>query len=124
MAIRSQFIKTPGIETYRHYIILQRMIQERIRATLQGDSFADKSLFYATQFLEVPHNYQREEDIKKYIMSEAKEILAAFKKFESSPEYAEDIRLLKQYEGSIFNITSITTSGIQVLIDTEDEKVA
>lgn len=119
MATKSLFIPTPGIEQCRNYIIIQRLIQERIRSVMMGDPFVDKSHFYASQFLEVPVAYQTQEDIGKFLKSEAKELLAAFKKYEETPEYKEAISLLKEQEGASFNIANTTLSGMVVILETE-----
>jgi hypothetical protein len=119
MTTKSLFIPTPGIEQCRNYVIIQRLVQERIRSVMMGDSFVDKSHFLASQFLEVPVQYQTQEDIGKYLKSEAKELLAAFKKYEETPAYKEAIGLLKEQEGASFNITNTTLSGMVVVLETE-----
>lgn len=119
MATKSLFIPTPGIEQCRNYVIIQRLVQERIRSVMMGDPFVDKSHFLASQFLEVPVKYQTQEEVGKYLKSEAKELLAAFNKYEETPEYKEAIGLLREQEGASFNIASTTLSGMVVLLETE-----
>jgi hypothetical protein len=122
MAFRTEFVKTPGIETCRNYHLVQRLIQERIRSVLMGDPFVDQSQFLAAQFLEAPAAIISPDEMRKHFQQEGKEVLAAFHQYEKNPEYAESIRLLKQYEGKIFNITNTTMSGIMVVIDTEENE--
>ena len=121
--IKSVFVATPGIERCPNYYLIQLLIRERIRSVLMGDTFVDNARELVVKYLNIPPHYKTQEQIDKYIKSEAKEVTSNFLKFETTPGYQEIIRSLKQLEGSRFNITSFTMSGIMVLVEVEDENV-
>ena len=121
--IKSVFVATPGIERCPNYYLIQLLIRERIRSVLLGEPFVDNAKELVLKYLDIPAHYKTQEQIDKFIKSEAKEVTSNFLKFETTPAYKEVIGLLRQMEGSRFNITSFTMSGIMVLVEVEDENI-
>jgi len=118
--INSHTIPTPGIENCRHYTIMQQLVVGRVRSIMTNEPFLDDVGPMIQQYLEVPPALQTAEEVKKYIDSEAKEVKAAFKKFEeTTPGYADAIALLKPYCGRSFSINSISLGGVRILIEVE-----
>lgn len=124
MMTKSHFIPTPGIDQLPHYYIIQKLIEERIRSILQGDSFVDKTHFLVGQFITVPTNLTTPEQVNKYNAEMVKTILDTFNEFEKTPEYHDAILQLKPYENTMFQITSTTYVGVQVLLKFEDKDLA
>lgn len=118
MSINSHFIPTPGIENLSNTLIIQRLIQERIRSTLMKENMVDNAEELCVMFLAIPPTLQTPEDVRKYLKEEAKKIVAAFHKFEKeTPEYHEAIRLLKEQENKCFKIVNVTYPGILILLE-------
>jgi len=120
--LKAHFIPTPGIDQLPHYYIIQKLIEERIRAILQGDSFVDKSQFLVANYLQVPSNLTTPEQVNKHNGEMAKQIFAAFNEFEKIPEYHDAILQLKPYENAMFQIVSTTYVGIQVMLTIEEKE--
>lgn len=118
MTINSHFIPTPGIENITNTIIIQRLIQERIRSTLMGENMVDTMDELCMAFLEVPKHLETPEQVRTFLKEEGKKIQAAFQKFEKdTPEYAEAIRLLKEQKNKCFKIVNVTYPGIMILLE-------
>lgn len=118
--INSHTIPTPGIENCRHYTIMQQLVVGRVRSIMTDEPFLEELGPLIYQYLEVPPALETAEEIGKYVDSEAKEIKAAFKKFEeTTPGYLDAINLLKPYHGRAFSINSVTLSGVRILIEVE-----
>lgn len=124
MMTKAHFIPTPGIDQLPHYYVIQKLIEERIRSILQGDNFVDKSHFLVANYLTVPTNLTTPEQVNKYNAEMSKTILASFNEFEKTPEYHDAILQLKPYENTMFQITSTTYVGVQVLLKFEDKDLA
>jgi hypothetical protein len=124
MITKAHFIPTPGIEQLPHNYVIQKLIEERIRSILQGDSFVDKSHFLVAQYLEVPSNLTTPEQVNKHNQEMAKTILKSFHEMEKNPEYHDAILQLKPYENSMFQIVSTTYVGVQVMLRIEDKELA
>jgi hypothetical protein len=124
MMTKAHFIPTPGIDQLPHYYVIQKLIEERIRSILQGDSFVDKSHFLVANYLETPTTFTTPEQVNKHNAEMAKTILATFKEYEKTPEYHDAIIQLKPYENTMFQIISTTYVGIQVLLKFEDKDLA
>lgn len=124
MITKAHFIPTPGIDQLPHHYVIQKLIEERIRSILQGDSFVDKSHFLVSQYIEVPHNFTTPEQVNKHNNEMAKTILKTFHEFEKTPEYHDAIMQLKPYENAMFQIVSTTYVGIQVMLRIEDKELA
>jgi len=122
MTVKSHFIPTPGIEQLPHYYCIQKLIEERIRSILQGDSFVDKSHFLVTNFLQTPTTFTTPEQVNKHNNEMAKTILKTFEEFEKTPEYHDAILQLKPYENAMFQIVSTTYVGVQVMLTIEDKE--
>jgi hypothetical protein len=120
MMTKSHFIPTPGIEQLPHYFIIQKLIEERIRSILQGDSFMDKSHFLVGHYTTIPTNLTTPEQVTSYTNEMAKTVLDTFKEFEKNPEYHDAILQLKPYENTMFQIISTTYVGVQVMLKIED----
>lgn len=114
--IISCFIATPGIEECSNYIIIQRLIEHRIRCVLMGSEFSDISRDLVLKFMTPPDDCITAEQMNKFVDIEAMNVLATFKLYEQLPSYQEAIEALKQHAGKQFTITSMTMTGIQILI--------
>ena len=119
MTTKSVMVPTPGIEECRNYVIVQRLIQERIRSTILKEPFVDLAAMLVSRFIEVPPALVKQDEIERFIKSEAKEVMAVFHKYEENPAYAEAIMLMKDISLCTFNIVSVTFTGMLVLIETE-----
>jgi hypothetical protein len=124
MTTKAHFIPTPGIEQLPHFYVIQKLIEERIRSILQNDSFVDKSHFLVSQYIEVPTTFTTPEQVGKYVNEMSKTILQTFNEYEKTPEYHDAIMQLKPYENTMFQITSTTYVGVQVLLRFEDKELA
>lgn len=123
-SIRSIFIPTQNVEKYSNYYLVQLLAKERVRCIMEGVTFSDISADLVERYLEVPPKLTRQNEIQKYYSSEGKVILQSFNEFEKNPLYAEAIRNLKPYANNKFEITTVTASGIVVLIEVPDAVVA
>lgn len=117
---KSMFFPTTGIEKCSNYYLVQRLIIQRIKSVLTGETFKDISFDLVNQYLTVPPHYQTPKDVERYLLSEAKMVSSAFNQYEKTPGYEENIKLLRTYEGKTFSIVNVTMSGIMILIEVED----
>lgn len=118
MTTNTHFIPTPGIENVTSTIIIQRLIQERIRSTLMKENMVDTLGDLCMMFLEVPKTLETPTQVKEFLEKEATAIRAAFQKFEEeTPGYAEAIRLLQLQENKCFKIVNVTYPGIYILLE-------
>lgn len=114
----SHFIPTPGIENVSNTIIVQRLIHERIRSTLQDENMVDNAEDLTRSFLTIPPTLENQEEITDFIKKQSKAIVKVFQDFEkTAPGYAEAIRLLKDLKNKCFRIISTTYQGIYILIE-------
>lgn len=115
--INALFIHTPGIEECPNYIIIQRLIEHRIRCVMTGNEFSDITKDLVLRFMTAPDDVITPEQLSDFIQVEAERVLATFKLYEKLPSYEEAILALKHHQGKTFSITSITLTGFQILIN-------
>jgi hypothetical protein len=117
MSVRSLFVPTPEVEKYTNYYLVQLMAKERIRCIMKNETFSDIAPSLVERYLTLPPAVQTADAIKKYCEAEGKIINKAFKEFEKTPAYVNALEQLNPYKGNPFEITSVTSGGIMVLIE-------
>lgn len=111
------FINTPGIEECANYMIIQRLIEHRIRSVLTDSAFSDITRQLVIQFMTPPDKADTPELVEEFVALEAASLLNTFNLYEKLASYQDNIQALKHYVGKQFSITSITFTGIQVIIN-------
>lgn len=124
MSVRSLFVPTPNVEQYTNYYLVQLMAKERIRCIMLEEPFNDISGSLVERYLTLPPAVQTAEAIQKYCLAEGKIINKAFKEFEKTPAYVNALEQLNPYKGNKFEITSVTSGGIMVLIEVPEPVAA
>lgn len=114
--VRALFVNTPGIEECENYWVVQRLIEHRIRCIMTGTEFSDISKDLVLQFLTPPEDAITPEALNHFVLVEAERLLNTFNLYEQLPDYQDALSALKPYEGKSFSISSITMTGLQILI--------
>lgn len=123
----THFVQTPGIEALPNNFIIQQLIRERIRAVIMGENGVDFKLLASTwvmKYIKAPE-FQDDEKGEKYqawFKKEGDMVYDHFVKYEENVTYQDSIKMLRQYEGWMFNISSVTFSGVMVLLTDPDGK--
>lgn len=110
-------IPTPGIEECRYYHLVQKLLELRVRSIMTEVTFEDCSQSLIQMYITVPPHYTTAKKVSEFIVSEAKELSAAFKLYEKNKYVQEALAALIPYKGMLFSICSTTLSGIQLIID-------
>ena len=113
MSIRTVFIPTPQIEQFSNYYLVQLLAKHRVLCMGKGEPFTDTSAELVEKYLTIPVG-----------LTTAKEVLASFKLLEQVPIYEQAMKQLKAYEGHQLEVSSVTTSGLMVLIEVPEPVAA
>ena len=111
------FIQTPGIEQVRNYYLVQKLLEQRVRSIMTEIPFENTSLVLVRQYLSPPPNFTKPEQVQNFYEMEAHELYSNFAAYEQSPSFQESLHLLVPYKGKPFSVSSITTVGLQMIID-------
>lgn len=115
--IKSQNIRTPGLEKLHRSFILRLLVVERVRCLMDQVPFNDNPHSLVEKYLPVPPHYKDDEQKDRYIKSEVIEVMAAFKRYEETPSYQEDLKALIPYKGHSWHLVSATDSGVLITIE-------
>lgn len=122
--IRSIFIPTPQVEQFSNYYLVQLLAKERINCLMTGEKFEDKSLELVQKYLTIPSGITTAKQEEDFFKATAKEVMASFKVLEKFPMYEDAMKQLKVYENHKHEVTSVTTSGLMVLIEVPEAGAA
>lgn len=114
--IKSQQIRTPGLAKLHRSFLIRMLVVERIRCLMDDVPFNDNPHMLVAKFLPIPTHYKDEEQKDRYIKSEVLEVMAAFKRFEETPAYQEDLKALVPYKGHIWHLISSSDSGVLITV--------
>ena len=111
------FIGTPGIQELRNYYLVQKLLEHRIRSILTEIPFENISRKLVMDYIAPPPALTNQDDIQKFYSDEAQELFAGFATYEQTPAFQSALETLVPYKGKTFSISSITTVGLQLIID-------
>lgn len=111
------FVPTPGIEQLRNYFLVQKLLEHRVRSLMTQVPFDNNARQLVEMYLSPPPAMTSQNDIQKFYEQEAHELYASFATYEQSPKFQESLQILVPYKGKNFSISSITSVGIQLIID-------
>lgn len=115
--IKSQNVRTPGLDKLHHSFLVRALVVERIRCLLDDVPFNDHPRAIIEKFLTIPPHYKEQDQQERYIQSEMLEIMEAFRRYEETPCYQEDLKALVPYKGHIWHLVSATASGVLLTIE-------
>ncbi|UZV40170.1 hypothetical protein [Pseudomonas phage IR-QUMS-PaBa1-GHS-2021] len=114
--VKSQNVRTPGMESLRQKFILKILVTERVRCFMDEVNF-DMSGEFIRKFITVPPEYTEPETIEQYIQTEVLDIMEAFKQYEENAVYQEDLKALLPYKGHRWHLVSSTDSGVLITVE-------
>jgi len=115
--IKSQNVRTPGLEKLHRSFILRLLVVERVRCLMDDVVFNDNQHSLVEKYLPIPTHYKDEEQKERYITAEAKEVMETFRRYEETPSYQEDLKALIPYKGHVWHLVSATDSGVLITIE-------
>lgn len=111
------FVPTPGIEECHNYWLVQKMLESRIRSIMTSTPFENPARYLVEVYLTPPPHMSQAKDIQRFYETEAQELYASFANYEQSPSFQDALNTLVPYKGKTFSISSVTTVGLQLIID-------
>lgn len=111
------FIPTPGIEQMRNYYLVQKLLEHRIRSIMTQTPFEDISRKLVEGYITPPAALTKQAEQQKFYEQEAHELYASFATYEQTAAFQEKLQTLVPYKGKTFSISSITSVGLQLIID-------
>lgn len=115
--IKSQNIRTPGLAKLHRSFLLRMLVVERIRCLMDDVPFNDNPHSLIERHLPIPSHYKEEDQKARYIKSEMIEVMSAFKRFEETPAYQEDLKALLPYKGHIWHLVTSSDSGVLITVN-------
>lgn len=114
--VKSQNIRTPGLAKLHRSFLIRMLVVERVRCLMDDVVFNDNPHTLVAKFLPIPTHYKDDEQKDRYIKSEVMEVMAAFRRFEETPAYQEDLKALIPYKGHIWHLISSSDSGVLITV--------
>lgn len=111
------FIGTPGIEQLRNYYLVQKLLEHRVRSIMTQTPFENIARKLVEGYIAPPAALTKQNDIQKFYEQEAQELYAGFAEYEQSSAFQDSLMTLVPYKGKTFSISSITSVGLQLIID-------
>lgn len=110
--VKSQNVRTPGLDRIYRGFLVRALVIERIRCILDDVPFNDSPKALIEKYIVIPPHYKDQEQKDRFLNSEMLEVMAAFRRFEETPAYQEDLNAILPYKGHIWHLVSSSTSGV------------